>query len=59
MKKFLFFAIATAMLGMTFTSCDEKENLNEEKNISCITKKDIESDSSISYLVEAVKFVCR
>ena len=29
MKKFLFFAIATAMLGMTFTSCDEKDNLNE------------------------------
>ena len=27
MKKFLFFAIATAMLGMTYTSCDnEKEN---------------------------------
>ena len=31
MKKFLFFAIATAMLGMTFTSCDEKENLNENE----------------------------
>ena len=31
MKRFLFFAIATAMLGMTFTSCDnEKENLNEK-----------------------------
>ncbi len=32
MKKFLFFAIATAMLGMTFTSCDnEKENAKEDE----------------------------
>jgi len=32
MKKILFFAIATAMLGMTITSCDnEKENLNENE----------------------------
>lgn len=31
MKRFLFFAIATAMLGMTFTSCDnEKENAKED-----------------------------
>ena len=31
MKKFLFFAIATAMLGLTFTSCDKD---NEEENNS-------------------------
>jgi hypothetical protein len=32
MKKFLFFAIATAMLGMTFTSCDnEKDNAKEDE----------------------------
>ena len=42
MKKFLFFAIATAMLGMTFTSCDEKENLNEEKEKA---KEEVKGDS--------------
>ena len=46
-------------LAKTQIAYDMSIYLNEEKNISCITKKDIESDSSISYLVEAVKFVCR
>lgn len=41
MKKFLFFAIATAMLGMTYTSCDDKkEDLNEEK-----AKEEVKGDS--------------
>ena len=32
MKRILFIAIATAMLGMTFTSCDkEKENEDDSK----------------------------
>ena len=30
MKKILFYAIATAMLGMTFTSCDKE---NEDENL--------------------------
>jgi hypothetical protein len=33
MKRFLFFAIATAMLGMTFTSCDKE---NEDENDSTV-----------------------
>lgn len=31
MKKFLFYAIATAMLGMSFTSCDKEEE-NEDNS---------------------------
>ena len=43
MKKFLFFAIATAMLGMTYTSCDDKkEDLNEEKEKA---KEEVKGDS--------------
>ena len=43
MKKFLFFAIAKAMLGMTYTSCDDKkEDLNEEKEKA---KEEVKGDS--------------
>ena len=30
MKKFLFFAVATAMLGLTFTSCDDEKEESEK-----------------------------
>jgi hypothetical protein len=34
MKRFLFFAIAAAMLGMTFTSCDKDKDDDSNKTIS-------------------------
>ena len=34
MKRFLFFAIATAMLGMTFTSCDKEKEDDSKKTFS-------------------------
>ena len=34
MKKFLFFAIATAMLGMTFTSCDKEKEDDSNVKVS-------------------------
>ena len=34
MKKFLFFAIATAMLGLTFTSCEKEKDDDSNKTIT-------------------------
>ena len=51
MRKFFFLAIATAMLGMTFTSCDnEKENAKEDDS-----NKTFSLDGRWDYLPEDAK----